>query len=213
MQFLCDQCQRVFDLSDPPAFCPYCGKSFCPAGASTDAKLFPADPPPTAPAGPQIPETIGGYRLLRPLGSGGMGTVHEAEEIATGRRVAVKLLQPGKPPPPEEHGRNREALQCFRQEGLLASRINHPNCVFVFAAGEENGRPYIVMELMPGGTLMDLVEREGLLPPEEAVAKVLDIIEGLKEVHAREMIHQDVKPSNCFIRPDGRVKVGDFGLV
>lgn len=207
MRFLCNHCQRAFDISgEPPSFCPYCGKSFFPGEGSAEANLPSSGVWPLAPDAMRTPETIGGYRLLRPLGSGGMGTVHEAEEIATGRHVAVKLLRPGAASSPE-------ALKRFRQEGRLASQINHPNCVFVVAADEENGRPYIVMELMTGDTLKDLIEQQGPLPSEEAVAKVLDIIAGLKEAHARGMIHRDVKPSNCFVLPDGRVKVGDFGLV
>jgi uncharacterized RDD family membrane protein YckC len=107
---------------------------------------------------------------------------------------------------------NAEALARFRQEGRLASAISHPRCVFVLAADEEAARPYIVMELMPGETLEDLVNRQGPLPPEEAVAKILDVIEGLQEAHKLGVIHRDVKPSNCFLEADGRVKVGDFGL-
>jgi uncharacterized RDD family membrane protein YckC len=134
-----------------------------------------------------------------------MGTVYEAEEQGSGRRVALKLLAPHAASSPE-------ALERFRQEGRLASQIAHPRCVFVFGADEEADRPYIIMELMPGATLRDLVEKQGPLPPEEAVAKILDVIEGLQEAHHRGVIHRDVKPSNCFVLQDGRVKVGDFGL-
>src|SRR5262249_1495241 len=99
-----------------------------------------------------------------------------------------------------------------RQEGRLASLIAHPRCVFVFAADEEAGRPYIVMELMPGSTLQDLVDRQGPLPPEQAVARILDVIEGLQEVQRHGVVPRGVKPSNCFLGADGRVRVGDFGL-
>src|SRR5438552_1118271 len=88
----------------------------------------------------------------------------------------------------------------------------HPRCVFVYAADEDAGRPYIVMELMPGDTLHDLLEKRGPLPPAEAVAKILDVIDGLLEAHQLGVVHRDVKPSNCFLEADGRVKVGDFGL-
>ena len=148
---------------------------------------------------------VGGYRLLRRLGGGGMGTVFEAEESASGRRVAVKFLAP-------ELADSAEAIARFRAEGRLASAISHPRCVFVLAADEDAGRPYIVMELMPGDTLADLVKRHGPLPPQQAVAYILDIIEGLQEAHRAGVIHRDVKPSNCFLSADGRVKIGDFGL-
>jgi hypothetical protein len=119
--------------------------------------------------------------------------------------VAVKLVAPGFAASPEAVGR-------FHREGRLASIIAHPRCVFVLAADEEAGRPYIVMELMPGRTLADLVREQGPLPPEQAVRLILDVIEGLQEAHRLQVIHRDVKPSNCFLEPDGRVKIGDFGL-
>jgi hypothetical protein len=100
----------------------------------------------------------------------------------------------------------------FRREGRWASAINHPRSVFVLAADEEAGQPYIVMELMPGPTLKDLVEEHGPLEPAEAVANILDVIEGLQAAHRLQVLHRDVKPANCFLEGDGRVKVGDFGL-
>jgi hypothetical protein len=148
---------------------------------------------------------VGGYRLLRPLGSGGMGAVYEAEDTASGRRVALKLLSP-------DFAGSAEAVERFRREGRLASTLSHPRCVFVLAADEESGRPYIVMELMPGRTLEDLVAEQGPLDPAAAVARILDVIDGLQEAHRLGFIHRDVKPSNCFLDSEGRVKVGDFGL-
>ncbi len=152
-----------------------------------------------------MPEVLGGYRLLRRLGGGAMGTVYEAEDTASGRRVALKLIC-------ADYAGSADAVQRFRQEGRLASAIAHPRCVFVLAADEEAGRPYIVMELMPGSTLEDLVADKGPLPPEKAVAAILDVIEGLEEAHRHGVIHRDVKPSNCFLDAGERVKVGDFGL-
>jgi hypothetical protein len=84
--------------------------------------------------------------------------------------------------------------------------------VFVLTADEESGRPYIVMELMPGQTLKDLVGERGPLEAQEAIAKILDVIEGLQEAHRLGIIHRDVKPSNCYLDAEGRVKIGDFGL-
>jgi hypothetical protein len=150
------------------------------------------------------PAAVGGYRLLRLLGSGGMGRVYEAEGPG-GQRVAIKLLSPGIADSPT-------ALQRFREEGRLASRVAHPRCVFVRTADEDAGRPYIVMELMSGVTLKDLVEGTGPLPPADAVARILDISEGLEEAHHAGVLHRDVKPANCYLDADGRVKVGDFGL-
>src|SRR5262249_54273507 len=119
------------------------------------------------------PESVGGYRLVRPLGAGGMGTVYEGEG-ADGRRVAVKLIRPACADP-------SDAVERFRREGRLAGIIAHPRCVFVLAADEEAGLPYIVMELMPGRTLADEAHQRGPLPVAEAVARILDVIEGLQE--------------------------------
>ena len=148
---------------------------------------------------------LGGYRLIRELGRGGMGIVYEAEDLRTGRRVALKRLNGDVSP-------DDPAMARFRREGRLASAIEHPRCVFVLAAEEDHGRPYIVMELMPGTTLKDRVEREGPLGPEDAVEAMLDVLEGLRAAHRLGVIHRDVKPSNCFVESNGRVKVGDFGL-
>jgi uncharacterized RDD family membrane protein YckC len=210
MQVDCPYCHRTLDFSgDPPSFCAYCGK------ALTDLKLqstAPFDPEAAtlAPVEPgdgaaRVPDSVGGYRLVRSLGVGGMGTVYEAEDVASGRHVALKLISPN-------FVASKGAVERFRQEGRLASMIAHPRCVFVLAAEEEVGRPYIVMELMSGSTLQDLVKERGPLPQEEAVKKILDVIEGLQEAHRQGVVHRDVKPSNCFLEPDGRVKVGDFGL-
>jgi uncharacterized RDD family membrane protein YckC len=148
---------------------------------------------------------IGGYRLTRELGSGGMGVVWEAEQINSGRRVAIKLLSPGR-----DH--SSDALDRFVREGRLAAALSHPRSTFVFEAGTDDGRPFISMELMPGRTLADVCKEEGPLPPARAVDLVLDVIEGLDAAHGAGVIHRDVKPSNCFLDSDGRVKVGDFGL-
>jgi hypothetical protein len=134
-----------------------------------------------------------------------MGTVYEAEEPGSGRHVALKIIRP-------EFADSPDAVERFRREGRLASTLSHPRCVFVLAADEEDGIPYIVMELMTGSTLADLVSRRGPLPTEEAVRYILDAAEGLEEAHHAGVIHRDIKPSNCFLDAEGRVKVGDFGL-
>ncbi len=194
----CPSCDRTIEYSgESPRFCAYCGKPL--VGVDLEA---------TIDFHPSIAEwefRIDGYRLIRKLGQGGVGTVFEAEELSHDRRVAVKVLS-------GQLDRGPESLARFRQEGRLASTISHPRCVFVLGADEADGRPYIVMELMTGQTLQSLVEEKGRLPIDLAVAKILDVIEGLMESHRLGVIHRDVKPSNCFLEEDGRVKVGDFGL-
>jgi hypothetical protein len=211
MQLTCGKCHQVIEFSGArPAYCAYCGQALSdteplarPECLHEAPTLAPGEP--GAPLAAESPTVVGGYKLIGAIGAGGMGTVYEAEEIATGRRVAIKLTSPG-------YASAADTLERFRQEGRLASMVGHPRCVFVLAVGEEGGRPYIVMELMPGTTLQDLVRERGPLPPGEAVAKILDVIAGLQAAHRLDVIHRDVKPSNCFVDADGRVKVGDFGL-
>jgi eukaryotic-like serine/threonine-protein kinase len=227
MHLDCPHCRRRIDYSsERPRFCAYCGSALetpvLPSAATTVDRMpgpgpatvdFDPDAPTLAPddraAEPdrpvEDPAVIGGYRLLQPKGGGGMGKVYEAEEIRTGRHVALKLIA-------REYSGSPDAVERFRREGCLASLITHPRCVFVLAADQEAGRPFIVMELMPGTTLKDLVDERGPLTIHDALLKILDVIDGLREAHRLGVIHRDVKPSNCFLEANGRVKIGDFGL-
>lgn len=235
MQVTCPHCQRILDYSvDPPLFCAYCGQPlqgrFDPARAVTMAfQPLVAKPKPgtnlgwpgsqdltlddpraardRARAGDDepMPERVAGYRIIRRLGRGGMGSVYEAIDEEHGQHVALKLIA-------ADHVSSREAVERFRQEGRLASTLTSSRCVFVLTADEDQGRPYIVMDLMPGETLQTLIEARGALPVPEAIAKILDVIEGLHEAHLVGIVHRDVKPSNCFLEANGRVKIGDFGL-
>ncbi len=148
---------------------------------------------------------VGRYQLGNQLGRGGMGAVYEATDTATGRRVALKLLSLGR-------ARDKMAVDRFLREAQLAAQISHPRTTFVFEAGEDRGRPFIVMELMPGRTLQDELDEHGHLTVGQAVDHMLDVIDGLIAAHQLNVIHRDVKPSNCFLDTAGRVKVGDFGL-
>ena len=147
---------------------------------------------------------IGPYVLKRLLGAGGMGQVYEASD-PSGNLVAVKLLS-------SRWMRSEESLLRFKQEGEIASTINHPRCVFVRAADEDQGQPYIVMELMTGKTLKDLSSESGQLDVADAIRVIMDILDGLAEAHSHGMVHRDIKPANCYLECNGRVKLGDFGL-
>jgi eukaryotic-like serine/threonine-protein kinase len=217
MIFGCPHCGQSLEFSShAPKFCAFCGRPLSDSILATTAPDVHEAPtiaqtPHAAAAGNAalncagVPDQVAGYKLVRALGHGGMGTVFEAEETESGRKVAIKLISP-------EFTAAADALQRFRQEGRLASAIAHSRCVFVLAADEQAGRPYIVMELMPGSNLHDLVKEQGPLSVQDAVVKILDVIEGLGEAHRLGVVHRDVKPSNCFLEADGRVKVGDFGL-
>jgi hypothetical protein len=212
MQLACPNCgHAIGSPSKDHLFCSFCGHRLpqAPLQSTTEqaraAEAATLPPTPPVAATEAEPEVVGGYRLLRRLGGGGMGTVYEAEDCSSGQRVALKLIA-------AEFAQSPDNVERFRREGRLASAISHPRCVFVLAADEDAGRPFIVMELMPGATLADLLQQRGRLPPQEAIAKILDVIEGLQEAHRLGVVHRDVKPSNCFVDAEGRVKVGDFGL-
>jgi uncharacterized RDD family membrane protein YckC len=149
-------------------------------------------------------QPFGPYRIVRLLGRGGMGEVYEAEDLDTGRRVALKLLR----------GRidRREDRERFLREGQLAASISDPHTVYVFGSEEIDGMPVISMQLVPGGTLKDRVTAGGPMSVPDAVAAIVDIISGLDAAASAGILHRDIKPSNCFVDAEGNVKVGDFGL-
>jgi uncharacterized RDD family membrane protein YckC len=146
----------------------------------------------------------GPYRIGRLLGRGGMGEVYEAEHLASGRRLALKVLR--------NRLQTHDERARFLREGQLAASVSHPHTVYIFGSEEIEGTPVITMELLSGGTLKDRVAAQGALRPDEAVAAVLDLIGGLDAAAAAGILHRDIKPSNCFVDRDGVVKVGDFGL-
>jgi serine/threonine protein kinase len=167
-------------------------------GSSVPASPGSSGPPPL------MPFSFGSYRIVRLLGKGGMGAVYEAEDLAHGRRVALKALAHSLDSP--------DARKRFLREGRLAASINHQNTVYVFGTEEIEGAPVITMEMVHGGTLHERVKADGPLPVAEAVDAILQIIAGLEAAHAVGILHRDIKPSNCFIDVSGVIKVGDFGL-
>jgi uncharacterized RDD family membrane protein YckC len=149
--------------------------------------------------------SLGPYRIVRLLGGGGMGEVYEALDVGSGHRLAIKVL------PPIALG-TASARERFLREGTLAASVNHPNSLYVYGTAEIDGVPLIAMELAPGGTLADRVERDGPMDPVDSARAGLQIARGLEAAAAVGVLHRDVKPSNCFVDRDGTVKVGDYGL-
>ena len=149
-------------------------------------------------------QQFGPYKIIRPIGKGGMGQVYEAEELDSGRRIALKLLSRGLG---DDEDRER-----FLSEGRLAASLSHPNCVYVFGTSEIQGFPVIAMELVPQGTLKDLVVPGAPMSAAAAADAILQVIAGLDAAAAIGILHRDIKPSNCFVHRNGRVLVGDFGL-
>lgn len=153
----------------------------------------------------QFPMTIGGFRLLGRLGKGGMGEVYAAEEVETGRPVALKVLT-------EQRFSSTDARQRFLREARVAASISNPHCVFLYGVHEIDGEPALSMERMSGETLADHVNIADPPGVRQAVDWCCEILEGLEEAWQSGVIHRDVKPENCFVGADGAIKVGDFGL-
>ena len=148
---------------------------------------------------------LGRYRITGRLGRGGMGVVYSGEDELLKRAVAVKVLS-------GSTARSDEVLERFLLEARAAARLNHPNVVAVHDIGQHDGRTYIVMELVPGGSAQARLRLQGALPWREATRIVADVCRGLAAAHAAGLIHRDIKPSNILLGADGMAKLADFGL-
>src|SRR5438270_2881839 len=149
-------------------------------------------------------QQINHYRILSPLGVGGMGEVYLAQDTKLGRRVALKLL-------PSSFTKDEDRLHRFQQEARTASALNHPNILTIYEIGEEAGRQYIATELIEGETLRQRLS-SGALETVDALDITLQAASALAAAHEVGIVHRDVKPENIMIRRDRFVKVLDFGL-
>src|SRR6185437_14973417 len=151
----------------------------------------------------------GRYRLGEIIGRGGMGVVWQARDELLNRDVAVKEVIW----PPHFTEREQQAA-CHRavREAQMAARLNHRNVIRIFDIVEEDGHPWIVMELLPYRSLRDIVRDEGPLNPAEAATVGLGILAALRAAHAEGIAHRDVKPANVLIGPEDRVVLTDFGI-
>lgn len=151
-----------------------------------------------------LPRRIGDFRVSGELGRGGMATTYRAERVRDGLPVAIKV--------PHETG-DPTYRERFLREGRLGETLHHPRIVRIVEAGEDGGRPYLALELIPGQTLRAMLDESTVpLPPGRAVAIVRDIAEALDYAHGKGVVHRDLKPENVMLLPDGTVKVMDFGV-
>ncbi|MFK0111063.1 serine/threonine-protein kinase [Streptomyces sp. NPDC091217] len=151
----------------------------------------------------------GRYRLLSPLGEGGMGTVWRARDEVLGRDVAVKEVRAPAGLPGSDVERMYARLE---REAWAAARVANRNVVTVYDVAMEGGRPWIVMELIPGVSLADVLDTEGPMSPQRAAGIGAEVLSALRAAHAAGVLHRDVKPGNVLLSNDGRVVLTDFGI-
>jgi serine/threonine protein kinase len=150
-----------------------------------------------------VGKSLGQFRLVERIGSGGMATVFKAYQPTLDRYVAIKVL-------PAYHARDPVFVRRFVQEARSVAKLAHPNIVQIHDFGEQDNITYIVMEYVDGGTLKDRLKKP--LPVPEAVDYIIQAAEGLDCAHRNGIIHRDVKPANMLIRKDGHLLISDFGI-
>ena len=182
---VCPGCQAEIDTSEVPPFteiaCPACG-----ATIRTEAKF-------------------GAFRLLRKLGSGGMGSVFLGQDDALNRKTAIKVVK-------RSLGANPNTMEAFQREAQATAKLNHPNIVQIYAFGQEKGQPYIAMEFVGGGSLDGLIEKKVRMDPAFVLRVGKEIAQGLGAALEAGLIHGDVKPENILFDENYRAKLVDFGI-
>jgi WD40 repeat protein/tRNA A-37 threonylcarbamoyl transferase component Bud32 len=168
------------------------------------------DAPGTQPSRPspaeEIPDRVGSYSVVRMLGQGGFGAVYLADDQRLRRRVAIKVL--------DQRMADPEVRKRFEREAQAAGRVDHESVVRVFDVGTTaDGRPYLVMEYVPGQSLAEALKAQRPLAPTQAARIALQIADGLAAIHAGGLMHRDLKSSNVLLhQAGGRAKIADFGL-
>src|SRR5215469_15114112 len=147
---------------------------------------------------------LGPYEVVGPLGAGGMGEVYRATDTKLRREVALKVL-------PQSVANNRECMARFEREAQLLAALNHPNIAAIYGLEDSDSTSALVIELVEGSTLAERIA-QAAIPVDEALPIARQIAEALEYAHERSIVHRDLKPANVKIKPEGTVKVLDFGL-
>ncbi len=155
-------------------------------------------------AGPTMTDTVGHYRLLDRIGTGGLGEVYRARDLRLGRTVAIKLLSPRLAADDPLGG-------AFRRDAMAAAALSHPGIATLFEVGTDEGRGFLVYEYVPGQTLRTLIA-SGPFNPKRAVGFAIQLADALAEANAHGVLHGDLKPDNVMVTPRGRAKLLDVGL-
>lgn len=178
------------------------------AGTGCDFSVNQADQasrkPNTRPQG-QV-ERLGGYRIVKELGAGGMGKVYLARQLSLDRPCAIKTIQ-------ADWAANPRVIARFIREAYAAAQLTHHNVVQIYDLGQDKGTNFFSMELVAGGSLDDQLRAKGKLPPKLAATLILQASRGLKFAHDHGMVHRDIKPANLMLTNDGLLKIADLGLV
>ncbi|MBP86656.1 MAG: hypothetical protein CMJ64_08070 [Planctomycetaceae bacterium] len=189
----------------PASELPDVGDSPTMQGHETGTEATAVKPTPAA-TRLNIPERLGGYRLLRELGRGAMGAVYLAKQLSLDRLVALKVIQ-------DKFAKNPTFLARFTREAYAAAQLVHHNVVQIYGLGSDGRTNFFSMEYVRGQTLAEIVRDHGALDPKAAAGYILQAARGLAFAHNHGMVHRDVKPANLLLNEQGVVKVADLGLV
>ncbi|MCG9479057.1 MAG: protein kinase [Actinomycetia bacterium] len=145
------------------------------------------------------------YKIIKKIASGGMADVFLGQDSKLDRQVAIKILS-------ENYARNKSFVARFKREAQILAKLNHPNIVMIYDWGQHNGSYFICMEYIEGYSLKEIIERRGIISPQEAAKYAIQICQALEAAHSNNLIHRDIKPQNILVTADNTLKVTDFGI-
>jgi serine/threonine-protein kinase len=170
-------------------------------GAKTGVPATPAG----APASTQKLSALGDFKLIKKLGSGGMGDVYKGHQVSLDREAAIKVMA-------KHLASNQQFVERFYREARLMAKLDHPNIIRSYGVGQEHGFHYLAMEFVDGGSLQDIIKRDGKLSVGDATHVILACAHALAHAHELSVVHRDIKPDNVLLTRKGVVKVADLGL-